>query len=517
MEKLGMSKLKEILRLRHECNLSASQISRALNISHTVVNNYLSKATVCDKNYDELKDLSYNEIISNLFPSLEKKYKFNPPNFAYINKELRRKGVTLELLHEEYATSNPNGYYGYTWFCNEYKKYSKKVNISMRQVHVAGEKLFIDFSGMTMNVVDKESGEINKVQIFVAVLGASDYPFVKAIATQSKKDFINVHVDMFKYFGGVPNILVPDNLKAAVISNKKGIVKLNDAYADMARHYGIAIEPARPYKPQDKSKVELGVKAIQRWILMRLRHHTFFNVDQLNEEINKLLDFYNLKKVRRFNKSRTELFELLDKPYLHPLRANRYVYKEFKKATVGIDYHVELLGNGYSVPYLYLGKKVDITYSSTSVVISLDGNAIAHHKRLYQAYTDSTMKEHMPLEHQYQYEKWNSRRILNWANSIGKNTSLLMQQIMDSKGHEVRAYKSCIAILSFSNTYGKEEIEKVSKVALEANILKVSLIEAMLKTKSYLYYYTQEKSVNNSYLNDHENIRGGLYYAKSDI
>lgn len=173
MEKLGMSKLKEILRLRHECNLSARQISRALNISHTVVNNYLSKATVCDKNYDELKDLSYNEIISNLFPSLEKKYKFNPPNFAYIHKELRRKGVTLELLHEEYATSNPNGYYGYTWFCNEYKKYSKKVNISMRQVHVAGEKLFIDFSGMTMNVVDKDTGEINKVQIFVAVLGAN--------------------------------------------------------------------------------------------------------------------------------------------------------------------------------------------------------------------------------------------------------------------------------------------------------------------------------------------------------
>ena len=167
MEKLSMGKLKEILRLRHECNLSARQISRALNISHTVVNTYLSKAKVCDKNYDELKDLSYNEIISNLFPSLEKKYKFNPPNFAYIHKELRRKGVTLELLHEEYATSNPNGYYGYTWFCNEYKKYSKKVNISMRQVHVAGEKLFIDFSGMTMNVLDKESGEISKVHIFI--------------------------------------------------------------------------------------------------------------------------------------------------------------------------------------------------------------------------------------------------------------------------------------------------------------------------------------------------------------
>jgi hypothetical protein len=242
----------------------------------------------------------------------------------------------------------------------------------------------------------------------------------------------------------------------------------------------------------------------------------FFNVDELNEQINKLIDLYNERKVRRFNKSRTELFELLDKPYLHPLRANRYIYKEFKKATVGIDYHIELLGNGYSVPYIYLGKKVDVTYSSTSVVISLDGNVIAHHKRLFQAYTDSTMKEHMPAEHQYQYEKWNSRRILHWANSLGVFTTSLVQKIMDSKSHEVRSYKSCIAILSFSKTYGKEEIEMVSKVALESNISKVSSIESMLKTKSYLYYL-QQTSVNNPCLNRHENIRGGAYYAKSDI
>ena len=174
-------------------------------------------------------------------------------------------------------------------------------------------------------------------------MGASGYTYVHASMSQSTKDFINSHVNAFYFYGGVPNILVPDNFKAAVISNKKGIVKLNEAYSDMARHYGVAIEPARPYKPQDKNKVELGVKAIQRWILMKLRHQTFFNVDELNEQINKLLDTYNEKKVRRFNKSRTELFELLDKPFLHPLRANRYVYKEFKKATVGIDYHIELL------------------------------------------------------------------------------------------------------------------------------------------------------------------------------
>ena len=236
------------------------------------------------------------------------KYKFNPPNFAYIHKELRRKGVTLELLHEEYATSNPNGYYGYTWFCNEYKKYSKKVNISMRQVHVAGEKLFIDFSGMTMNVLDKDSGEISKVQIFVAVLGASDYPFVKAIATQSKKDFINVHVDMFKYFGGVPNVLVPDNLKSAVSKACNFDPDINPDYLAMARHYNTVIIPARVAKPKDKAKVENGVKIVQRWILAILRNHIFFNIEALNLVIEKLIPIYVNKKMKRLDKSRLELF-----------------------------------------------------------------------------------------------------------------------------------------------------------------------------------------------------------------
>ena len=184
------------------------------------------------------------------------------------------------------------------------------------------------------------------------------------------------------------------------------VVRLNDSYADMGRHYGVAIEPARPYKPQDKSKVELGVKAIQRWILMKLRNHTFFSVDELNQQINLLIDGYNNKVIRRFGKSRTELFETLDKPHLHPLVANRYIFKEFKKATVGVDYHIELNGSGYSVPYKYLGKKVNVTYSSTNVSISLDGIIIASHKKLSQKYNDSTIKEHMPPSHQYQFEKW---------------------------------------------------------------------------------------------------------------
>lgn len=514
-----MSKIKEVLRLKYLNLLSNRQIQTIAGVSRNSVANYVNSFNEMNLSLEKILALRDEEIEQFFHPKkpscLKKSSSSIEIDWNNIHQELSQKGMTRKLLYEEIASNNPN-IYSYSQFNRYYNKFVKTVNPSMRQIHYAGDKLFIDYSGLTMPIVNQKTGEISKAQIFVTVLGASSYTYVHASMSQSTKDFINSHINAFYFYGGVPNILVPDNLKAAVISNKKGVIKLNDAYADMARHYGVAIEPARVYKPQDKSKVELGVKAIQRWILMKLRHHTFFSVEQLNEEINKLLDLYNEKKVRRFNKSRTELFEILDKPYLHPLRANKYIYKEFKKATVGIDYHIELLGNGYSVPYIYLGKKVDVTYSSTSVVISLDGNVIAHHKRLFQPYVDSTVKEHMPAQHQYQYEKWNSRRILHWANSLGTFTTALMKRIMDSKGHEVRAYKSCIAILSFSKNYGKEEIEMVSKVALESNILKVSAIESMLKTKSYLYYL-QQTSANNPCLNSHENIRGGAYYAKIDI
>ena len=509
-----MQNIKEVLRLKFLNNLSNRKIQTITGVSRNSVANYVNSFNEMNLSLEHCLKLNDKELEQLFHPQKPSYNKQNSVEFDIdwnkIHCEQSSKGVTRKLLYEELLANNP-GIYSYSQFNRNYNKYIKTINPSMRQIHYGGDKLFIDYSGLTMPIVNQRTGEITKAQIFVSVLGASGYTYVHASKSQTTKDFINSHINAFYFYEGVPNILVPDNLKAAVISNKKGVIKLNDAYSGMARHYGVAIEPARPKKPQDKSKVELGVKAIQRWILARLRNHTFFTIEQLNEEINKLLDLYNQRKIRRFNKSRTELFELLDKPYLHPLRANRYIYKEFKKATVGIDYHIELLGNGYSVPYQYLSKKVDITYSASSVVISIDGNVIAHHKRLYQPYIDSTLQEHMPKEHQYQYEKWNSRRILSWASTIGKSTSFLMQKIMDSKTHEVRAYKSCIAILSFSQTYGKEELEKVSKVALDSNIVKVSSIESMLKTKSYLYYYNNQ-SVNNLSLNAHDNIRGVAYY-----
>jgi len=510
-----MSIIKEVLRLKYLNELSNRQIQTMTGVSRNSVANYAKSYIALGKTIDEVLALADNELEVLFHKKQTKVHKSKTlaslhPDWNEVKEQLSKKGMTRALLYEEYKVGNPN-LYSYSQFNRYYNRYIKTLNPSMRQVHYSGDKLFIDYSGLTMPITNKQTGEITKAQIFVSVLGTSGYTFVDATPSQSTQHFIESHVKAFIFYGGVPNILVPDNLKAAVISHKRGVVRLNDSYEDMGRHYNVAIQPARPYKPQDKSKVELGVKAIQRWILMRLRHQTFFSVDELNQQINLLIDGYNNKVIRRLNKSRTELFEQLDKPALHSLRANSYIYKAFKRATVGIDYHVELEGSGYSVPYIHLGKKVDVSYSSTSVVISLDGEVIAHHPKLSQRYLDSTLLEHMPSDHQAQYEKWNPRRILNGANAIGASTTALMERIMDKRSHPARGYKSCMAILSFSKTYGNDALEAVSIVTLELKNYKVASIESMLKTKSYLLH-NQHQSVNNTYMNQHENIRGIEYY-----
>jgi len=515
MRRIQMHKIKEVLRLNYINQLSKRQIETMTGVSRSSVSNYLKIRDTLEMDLDTLLGLS-DTALYDLFKkkrsgSFVKRDTLSiHPDWEVVRKELSKKGMTRQLLWEELKEKEPK-LYSYSQFNRYYAAYIKKLNPSMRQVHYAGDKLFIDYSGLTMPIVNQESGKITKAQIFVTVLGASGYTFVHATSTQSTKDFISSHIQAFGFYGGVPNILVPDNLKAAVISHKRGVVKLNESYEDMARHYGIAVEPARPYKPQDKSKVELGVKAIQRWILMKLRHHTFFSVNELNEQIGALIDAYNNKVIKRLGKSRSELFILLDKPMLHPLRANNYIFREFKRATVGIDYHIELEGSGYSVPHQYLGCKVDVSYNNHSVLISLNAEVIAQHIKLHERYHDSTQIEHMPKIHQYQYEKWNPARILTWANSMGVHTTALMESIMQTRSHPARGYKSCIAILSFSKTYSNEALEKAAKVALEIQSTKVSSIESMLKTKSYLQYEEKEY-VNNPCLNDHAHLRGSEYY-----
>lgn len=518
MKRVPMSKIKEVLRLKYCNQLSNRNIQTICGISKSAVSNYCIHFDKSGLMIDEALTMRDAQLKEKLYPEL-KQYQKTPkkrkpePNWEALLLELKKKGVTRELLHQEYKEKHPEGY-GLSQFKHYLSQAVKKLNPSMRQIHYAGDKLFVDFSGLTMPLVNQKTGEVTKAQIFVAVLGASGYTFVHAVESQSEEDFIECHNRTFNFFGGVPNSVVPDNLKAAVIFNRKNELRLNESYADMARHYSVAVLPARPYRPKDKAKVEAGVKGIQRWILAKLRHHTFFSIDELNEEINTLLDAYNDKVIKRIGKSRTELFEIFDKEALSPLRANVYCYRQYKRCTVDITYHIEIGSNGYSVPHEHLGKKVDVWYSNRSVTISHEGQTLAVHPRMHEMYLDSTKLEHMPPKDQYQYEKWNPGRILNWAKSIGEHTVKLMQTIMKERSHPVRGYKSCIAILNHTRHYSNEALEKASKKALELNTKSVASVESILKYKRY----NEENAaspVNNTLFNAHENVRGSEYFAKS--
>ncbi|MBD3756419.1 MAG: IS21 family transposase, partial [Gammaproteobacteria bacterium] len=327
-----MSTIKEVLRLKCLGQLSNRKIETLGIASKSAISNYTSRFKRSGLDIHAALAMEDGALSEMLYPELgtkppEKPDKMRPhPNWGYIHSELKKKGMTRQLLWEEYRKEYPDGL-GITQFKEHYARYAASLNPSMRQVHYAGDKLFVDFSGLTMPIMNAVTGEVTKAQIFVATLGASGYTFVHAVESQSTEAFITCHNEAFAFYGGVPNQVVPDNLKAAVISNNKGKVRLNESYADMGKHYGVAIVPARPYHPQDKSKVEAGVKGIQRWILMKLRHRTFFDINELNDAIASLLDAYNAKIIKRLGQSRAELFEQLDKPVLHPLRTNRYLYR----------------------------------------------------------------------------------------------------------------------------------------------------------------------------------------------
>lgn len=509
-----MSTVKEVLRLKYLGQLSNRNIELLGVSSKSAVSNFTSRFEKSGLDIHHAIAMDDSALSAVLFPELKQYLKSSTtkphPDWTYVHNELKRKGVTRQLLWEEYKLQHPDGY-GYSQFKEHYTRYASTLNPSMRQIHYAGDMLFVDFSGLTMPIYNAKTGETDKAQIFVSVLGASGYTFVHAVLSQNTEDFIECHNKAFAFYGGVPNILVPDNLKAAVISNRKGKVVLNESYADMAAHYGVAVIPARPYHPQDKSKVELGVKGCQRWILAKLRHRQFFDINELNDAIGELLDGYNAKVIRRLGQSRNELFCNLDKPVLHSLRANTYLYREHKLCTVAVDYHIELLGNGYSVPYIHLGKKVDVWFSRQSVTISYQGDVIASHPRLSRSYEDSTILEHMPKEHQYQFEKWNPKRILHWANTIGANTTALMETIMNERSHPTRGYKSCMAILAFSKTYGADALERACAKAVEIGTRRVDSIETMLKRKTYLHQDIAPLPINNLF-NSHENLRGSNNY-----
>lgn len=513
-----MRQVRDVIKLHSDMGLSLRKIEGATGVARSTIGDYIKRFKSLDLSLEEIDKLDDDSLKLKFFPEIDSVVVSRKamPNMNYLHEELKKRKqtkVTLQLLWEEYKKDHPDGY-EYTQFRVHYRRFKQKLNPSMRQVHLSGEKLFVDYSGLTMPIYDQVTGEISKAQIFVAVLGASGYTFVHATPSQTQEDFIHSHTLCYSFFGGVPKVVVPDNLKSAIIShNKKGIV-LNESYADLNRHYGVAVSPARPYKPKDKSKAEQGVQAIQRYILARFRHHKFFSVDELNMAIGSLLDEYNKKVVKHLEKSRTQLFNELDKPYLSALPANRYIYKQFKIAKVNQDYHVSLEKCNYSVPFRYLKEEVELRYSTQSLYIYHKHKLIATHPRLRRVGETSTLHEHMPSSHQYQDEKMNPDRLRAWAKNIGEQSMLFVENSFEEVEHTPNAYRKIVAVLSFAKLYGNTELELTLHYSLTHRITSTKSIRSILDKKLYLGQSTNNAThkAKASIFDEHENIRGASEY-----
>jgi len=516
MQKNGRMKLryiKKILQLYYSANLSMRQIGNSLNKPKSTVSDYIMRFNRSCLTIEDLNAKTADEIYNALFPEESKKPKQRSrkilPDFNAIHLELKKKYMTRELLWEEYKALYPDNYYGYTHFCNLYRAWRKRINISMRVDHKAGEKMFLDFSGLKWEIINKDTGELKEVDIFVAALGASGYTYAEATLDQTKASLVAASVKAFEFFEGVTELLVPDNLKSAVAKADKYDPEINDTFQDMADHYGCAVLPARPYRAKDKAKVELSVKLVQRWILARLRHRQFFSLGELNEAIFALLDYFNNRIVKRYGKSRFELYSELDKPALKPLPSRRYVCREFKVCKVNIDYHIELEDCFYSVPYQLVGERVSAIYTLNGVEIFHNNKRVALHVRLYQKGRFSTKEGHMASAHRV-YAKWTPSRLINWGGVFGVYTQTLISEILRSKPHPEMGFRSCMAILNTAKYHNNSHaIELTSKKMLELKLYKVSHFKDILKNKTY--NQSQDRFIA-LFPKRHANLRGESYY-----
>ena len=508
-ERLSMRKINEVLRLKWECGLSNRAIGRSCSISHSTVSEYVRRAQAAGLTWPLPETLDEDALFRLLFPTtLRSTSRVIPvPDWSQIHAELRRKGVTLRLLWIEYREAHPDGY-EYSQFCALYRQWAKRLNPSMRISHKAGEKLFVDYAGQTVPVTDPHTGEIRQAQIFVATMGASNYTYAEAQSSQDIPNWIAGHVRAFSFLGGVPEIVVPDNLKAGVKHPCRYEPEINPTYQDLAQHYGTAVIPTRVRKPKDKAKVEVAVQAVERWILARLRNRTFFSLAELNQAIRELLAELNHRPMRHLGRSRRDLFQTLDQPVLKPLPDTPYEFALWKKARVNIDYHIEFDKHYYSVPYALIHQEVYIRATERTIEISFKNRCVACHPRSSARGRHTTISEHMPTAHQ-KYAEWSPERILGWAQTMGPFTAQLVDTLFDSRKHPEQAYRSCLGILRLGDRYSKERLESACRRALPAGIRSYKGIKSILDAKLDQIEADQTTAAT---LPSHANIRGQTYF-----
>ena len=458
-QRITMQRIREVLRLKHECGLSHAQIARALKIAKGSVANYAAAAQRAGLSAQDARALDDSALLERINPQRYVHKRFAVPDFAWAHRELRRKGVTLQLLWEEYREGCQGTPYSRSRFVELYGAFAKTLRRSMRQEHKAGEKLFVDYAGPTIAYFDAANGQRREAQLFVAVWGASNYTYASATATQNKADWIGAHVGAFAYFGGAPVMLVPDNPRALISEPDRYEPITNRSYEAMAEHYGCVVLPARPGKPRDKPAAEAGVLLVERWILARLRDRRFYSLAEVNAAIAPLLERLNNKPFQKLEGSRRSWFDLLDRPAIRALPPIAYEYAEFKRARVSrLDYHVEFERHYYSVPHALVGHDVELRVTPSTVEVLFRNRRVASHARSSMRGAYTTVGDHMPASHRA-HREWTPARLIDWAGTVGAATRSVVTHILESKPHPEQGYRACLGMLQLSRRYGAKRLE----------------------------------------------------------
>lgn len=509
-ERISMRKIKEVLRLYLENGQQGRAVARSLAISPSTVTEYLRRFRTSGLSWPLPEDLD-DEALELLFfppPTLPPPVNRDEPDWNEVQRELKRKDVTLQLLWEEYKVNTPDGLQ-YSRFCELYRRWAKKIDVTMRQHHKAGDKMFVDYAGRTMPVTDPSTGEVRQAQIFVAVLGASNYTYAEATWSQDVADWVGAHVRALEFFGGSTAQIIPDNLKSGVTRPCRYEPDLQPTYFEMARHYGTAILPARVRKPRDKAKAEVGVQVVQRWITASLRNRTFFCLPELNAAIRALLERLNDKRFKKIDGTRRGLYLALDKPALKVLPSTRFEIEDWRRAKVYIDYHIEVAHHYYSVPYRLVGETVEARLTSSTVEILHKGKRIASHIRSRERYKHTTLTEHMPPNHQFGVT-WTPARIANWAGKNGPHVAGLAMAIMQGRDHPEQGFRACMGLMRLDKIYGAARLDAACQRALNFGVRSykgvLNILVKGLDTQATLPTTPAAPTP------DHENVRGAAYY-----
>jgi len=509
-QRLPMRQVREVLRLKHVCGQSGHQIAAVVGISRYTVAEYLRRAGVVGIAWPVPPELDDAALERKLFtPPFAAGEPARPqPDWPRLHAELRRPGVTLLLVWQEYRAGQPEGY-GYSRFCDLYVAWRGRLSPTMRQTHPAGERLFVDYAGQTVEVIDGATGEVRQAQIFVAALGASNFTYAEARWTQSLPDWIGCHVGAFASFGGVARQIVCDNLKAGVTAACRYEPGISRTYQDMASHYGTAVLPARVRRPRDKAKVEVAVQVVQRWVLARLRHRRFFSLAELNGAIRALIADLNDRPMRHLGASRRALFETLEWPALLPLPAEPYAYAEWRRCRAGLDYHVEVHGHFYSVPYRLMRETIEARVTDQTVELFHHGARVASHVRSLQQHRHTTIPEHMPSAHR-RHAQWTPTRLLREAAAIGPATIALVERILAAKPHPEQGFRACLGILRLVRGYGPERLEAACQRGMDIGARSYGSVLSILRNG--LDRAFRPEPVPDEPPIRHGNIRGSGYY-----